>query len=156
MDGLSGVASGMAVASLAMQLLQSVDTVKSFIRNVKGASKELARLEELLTRLGCMLDDVRSIMERQTLLQQCPPPLQTIFDCLKSCESSLQLVQTMAGKYDRRQHGNTRAFQRLRDDVKFALKTKDITTFEERMQRDISNLHAALETNATSIQYDIT
>jgi DNA repair ATPase RecN len=156
MDGLSGVASGMAVASLTLQLLQSVNTVKSFIRNVKGASKELERLGELLNRLGSLLNDVRNIIERQTSLQQCSPPLQTIVGCLKSCESSLDSLHAMAQKYSKQPYGNNKAFQKLKADIIFALKTKDMIGLEDRMQRDISNLQAALEANAASIQYGIT
>lgn len=152
MDGLSGVASGMAVASLALQLLQSVNTAKTFIRNVKGASKELDRLGELLDRLSCLLADVRNIMERQTSLQQCPPPLQTIFDCLKSCESGIDSLHAVASRYDIQQHGSNGTFRKLKSDVALALKTKDIANAEERMQRDINNLHAALDANAANIQ----
>lgn len=156
MDGLSGIASGMAVASLALQLLQSVNTVKAFIRNVKGASKELERLLELLTQLGSLLDDVRKIMGRQASLQQCPPPLQTIFNSLKTCESGLDELQSMARKHNNQQHRRNRTLHKLKDDVLFALKTKEITSFEERMQRNIDNLHASLDANATNIQYGIT
>lgn len=61
MEALSGAASGMAVISLSIQLIQSVDKIRTFIRNVKGASAELERLAELLARLAAVLDDVRNL-----------------------------------------------------------------------------------------------
>jgi hypothetical protein len=153
MDGLSGVASGMAVASLVVQLLQSVGTIRAFIRDVKGASKELDRLAELLDRLRALLEDVRDVMERQTALQgqHFPAPSNTIFSSLKSCEESLRVLDMAVEKYTRTQGGNISAVARLKQDVKFGFKTKDIAGFEARIQKEIEYLHAALGLNTTSI-----
>jgi hypothetical protein len=155
MEALSGVASGMAVVSLTVQLLQSANTIKTFVRDVKNASKELERLAELLECLSALLCDVRNIMEQQISLQPCPLPPQTIFNCLKSCESSLGLLQEIAKRYERRQGSQASAMRKLKDDIKFGFKIQDITSFEDRIQRDINNLNTALGTNETSIQYVI-
>ena len=64
MEALSGVASGMAVGSLSIQLIESVSKIRAFIKNVKGAPVELERLEELLARLAAVLQDVRSLYVR--------------------------------------------------------------------------------------------
>jgi hypothetical protein len=61
---MDGAASIIAVVSLAIQLIQSVDTVRTFVRDVKGASKELERLVELLDRLSALLQDVRHVIEQ--------------------------------------------------------------------------------------------
>lgn len=61
MEPLSGVASGMAVVSLSLQLIQSVDKIRTFIGNVKGAAKELERLAGLLCRLAAILEDTRNL-----------------------------------------------------------------------------------------------
>jgi hypothetical protein len=148
---MDGVASGFAVVSLAIQLIQSINTVKTFIRDVKGAPKELARLLELLNRLSALLDDVRGVMERQTSLRQCPLPPQTIFDCLKSCEASLKLLEDIIETYKGRQ-GSASGFARLKDDIKFGFKSKDISDFEARIQGDINYLTAALSPNNTNLQ----
>jgi hypothetical protein len=58
MEPLSGVASGMAVVSLSLQLIQSVSTTHAFFRTVKGAPTELIRLIESLERLRALLQDV--------------------------------------------------------------------------------------------------
>jgi hypothetical protein len=149
---MDGVASSFAVVSLAIQLIQSINTVKTFIRDVKGAPKELARLLELLNRLSALLGDVRDVMERQTSLQQCPLPPQTIFDCLKSCEVSLKLLEDVVETHNGRQGSSTSAMARLKYDIKFGFKTKDISDFEARIQRDINHLTTALGTNGTNIQ----
>jgi DNA repair ATPase RecN len=156
MEVLSGVASGMAVVSLTVQLLQSTNTIKTFIRDVKSASKELERLSELLNCLNALLTNVRDVMERQTSLQHCPLPPQTIFDCLRSCECSLGLLEDIAKKYEKKQGGNASTMRKLKDDIKFGFKTQDISGIEARIQRDINGLNTALGTNATNIQYVVT
>jgi DNA repair ATPase RecN len=153
MDALSGVASGMAVVSLTVQLLQSANAIKTFIRDAKSASKELERLSDLLDCLSALLTNVRDVMERQTSLQHCPLPPQTIFNCLQSCESSLGLLEEIARKYEKRQGGSASALKKLKDDIKFGFKTQDITAIEARIQRDINGLNTALGTNITHIQY---
>ncbi|KAF2033585.1 hypothetical protein EK21DRAFT_58205 [Setomelanomma holmii] len=150
MDSLSGVASSMAVASLSIQLLESVSKIRTFLRYVKGASKELERLAELLDRLRALLEDVRDVMERQTSLQaqHFPAPSMTIFNSLKSCEESLKDLEIGIDKYKSVLCG---AMKRLKEDIKFAFKSRDIEGFEARIQRDIEYLHAALGMNTTSI-----
>jgi hypothetical protein len=153
MEVLSGVASGMAVVSLTVQLLQSANAIKTFIRDVKSASKELERLSDQLECLSALLTNVHDVVERQTSLQHCPLPSPTISDCLKSCQSSLGLLEEIANKYERKQGSGVSAMRKLKDDIRFGFKTQDITAIEARIQRDINGLNTALGTNMTHIQY---
>jgi hypothetical protein len=152
MECLAGAASGIAVASLAIQLVQSINTIREFIRNVKGASEELGRLVEMLGRLNALMVDIHDIMGRQTLLQSCPLPSQTIYNCLKSCETNLRLLENIIKPHNRRQCVHAPALIKLKHDIKFGFKSKDIATFEARVQRDIINLNTALGANGTNIQ----
>jgi uncharacterized protein YoxC len=147
MDGADSI---IAIISLAIQLIQSVDTVRTFVRDVKGASKELERLVELLDRLSALLQDVRRVIEQQTSLPQFPLPLNGIFVCLKSCETSLGMLNDFVEKH-RKNATSASAVTRLKDDIKLGLKSKEINAFELRIQRDIDNLHASLGTNTASI-----
>jgi hypothetical protein len=155
MEVLSGVASGMAVASLSIQLLQTVGTIRAFIQDVKGASKELERLAASLVRLNALLENVCDVMEQQTSLQgqHFPAPSQLIFDALKSCEASLDSLHFVTEKYRKGHIGAVSTVARLKEEIKFGFKTKDIAGFEVRIQRDINYLHAALSVNSTSILY---
>jgi hypothetical protein len=101
MDPLSGAASVIAVASLALQLLQSVDTVKAFVRDIQSASKDSERLADLLGRLGALLQDICDVMEKQTSSPDFPLPSSTILACLKSCEASLGVLEEVVEKYCR-------------------------------------------------------
>lgn len=62
-------ASGIAVASLAIQLLASTNTIRPFIRDVKDAPQELVRVANSLNRLSALFQDVADLLEQQTLLQ---------------------------------------------------------------------------------------
>jgi predicted small secreted protein len=79
MDPLSGAASVIAVASLALQLLQSVNTVKAFVHDIQSASKDLERLADSLGRLGALFQDVRDVMEKQTSLPDFPSAIEYYF-----------------------------------------------------------------------------
>jgi len=155
MEVLSVAASGMAVVSLSLQLLNTIGTVKTFIRDVKGASKELERMADLLDRLHALLENVRDVIKRQTSLQSqhFPAPSPMIFDALKSCENSLEPLVATVEKHKKSQVGSVSAVVKWKDDIKFAFETKDIAEFEVRIQRDIDYLHAALTVNSTSILY---
>lgn len=153
MEVLSVAASGMAVASLSLQLLHTIGTIKTFIRDVKGTSKELERLTGLLDRLHALLENFRDVIERQTSLQaqHFPAPAPMIFDALNSCQRSLEPLVAIVEKQKKSQAGNVSAVVKWKDDIKFGCKTKDIAEFEVRIQRDIDYLHAALTVNSTSI-----
>jgi hypothetical protein len=149
MDGLSGVASGMAVISLSLQLVQSVNTIRTQIRHVKDAPAEVERLSSVLGSLGALLDDVRGMMEVQSSsgVEAVPLPSMTIFDCLKGCEQQIQpLLQIMRG-YEQRDAGSKIAT--LRKNAKMGFKAKDITDIEDRIQREINRLNMALTINNT-------
>jgi hypothetical protein len=153
MDVLSGVASGMAVASLTLQLLQSVGTIKTFIRDVKGATKELERLVALLDRLNALLEGVRDAMEQQTSLQgqHFPAPSQMVSDALESCKGILGSLQAVITKYKRTTKEDSSTVMKLKNDIKLSFKAKDIAGFEVQIQREIDYLQFALGLNSTSI-----
>jgi hypothetical protein len=152
MDPFSCAASIFAVASLAVQLVQSVDNARAFIRNFSGASGELQRLSQLLDRLRALLQDVRDVIERQSSLQHFPLPSNTISSCLNSCRISLVSVEDAIKCYDSGQPSNNKsAVKRLHLDVKFGFKAKNIRHLEQRLQQDINDLNTALGMNTVNI-----
>ncbi|KAH5188329.1 hypothetical protein HBI82_111240 [Parastagonospora nodorum] len=151
MDTFSTAASGVAFASLLVRLLQSVGTVKTLVRDFKGASKELERLDELLERLCALLQDVDIIVGHQKSLPHFPLPSDTLFACLKSCETSLNKLEDITTRYNKRWNKEPSALERVKGDFRLALRTQDIAMIEARIQRDVNNLHAALGINTTNI-----
>jgi len=152
MEALSGVASGMAVMSLSIQLIESVATIKTFIHNVKDSQKELERLVDLLDRLEGLLEDTRNLLERQSSKgQYLPMPSMMIFRNLQSCEKTLQPLNAMVKKLESSTPLADTRMARLKSGLRIGFKTKDIADLEVRIERDINFLHMSLGVNQGDI-----
>jgi hypothetical protein len=153
MEALSGAASGIAVVSLTIQLIQSVALIREFIKDVKGASKELQRLVGKLELLNALLEDVQKALEQQSSLQgmHFPAPSMAIFKCLQDCEESIHPLVDVVKKLSLPQPQSSSSTARLKSEIKLGLKTKEITTFETRIQHDINLLTTSLSVNQNSI-----
>jgi hypothetical protein len=149
MDGLSGVASGMAVISLSLQLVQSINQIRNKIHQIRGAAAEVERLVRLPDLLSTLLDDVRQIMEYQSSrsADAIPMPSMTIFDCLKGCERQIEPLAKMIREYGRYETNLDSRITKLRKNAKIGLKAKDIAGFEGRVQQDFNRLSTALTLN---------
>jgi hypothetical protein len=153
MEVLAGVSSGMAVASLSLQLIDTIKRINTFVHNIKDAPKELSRLEGLLERLDALLQDIQAAVVQQTSLlgHQMPAPSASIYHGLQACEKSLEPLLELVKKHqDTRAQGNS-TIARLKSDIRLGLKTKDIAEYEVRIQQDIDYLHTALSTNMMNI-----
>ncbi|KAA8615887.1 hypothetical protein PtrSN002B_009410 [Pyrenophora tritici-repentis] len=152
MEALSGIASGMAVVSLAIQLVGTVSTIKTFIRNVKDSRKELERLIDLLERLEGLLEDIRDLLERQSSMgHYLPMPSMTIFRNLQSCEKTLQTLNELVEKLGTSMSLAGTASTRLKSGLKIGMKTKGIADMEVRIDREINYLHICLGANLSAI-----
>ncbi|OAL51303.1 hypothetical protein IQ07DRAFT_419100 [Pyrenochaeta sp. DS3sAY3a] len=148
---------GLAIASVSIQLIDSISAIKKFIQNVKDAPKESHRIVDLLERLGDLIEGVRDMTERQAMLRghQLPAPSPLILRCLKSCETTLQPLQDLADKYQRSQAQKSSPITKLRGDLKLAWKSKDIVAMETRIQQEIQYLTSTLVLNSTSILFQV-
>ena len=144
-------ASGIAVASIAIQLLNSTNTIRTFIRDVKNASQELLRVASLLDRLGGILQIIVDLLDQQALLNdQLFPVPDTIHGCLRRCKESIVPLQEIVDRYPSYQTSNR--LRRLQADVRAALKAGDVRSLEIRLQQEIEILSLALVANGTKIQ----
>lgn len=125
-------AGGIAIASIAIQLLASTNTIRTFIRNVKDVLQELLRVVSLLDRLSALFQDVADLLEQQTLLQdELFPISDAICRWLRSCEESLAPLQEIVSRYSKFQ-ASTR-LRRLTIDVRTAPKAGDLRGLETRL-----------------------
>jgi hypothetical protein len=146
-------ASAVGIVSLSLQLIETIKKINKFIRDVKDAPKELLRLEDLLERLGALIQDIRAVMEKQESLpgQHVLAPSTSVFHSLKACEKSLEpLIEVVNKCQDSRVHGNS-TMARLKSDIRLGLKTKVILEFETRVQHETNYLQIALLTNVTNV-----
>ncbi|CAN9176259.1 unnamed protein product [Alternaria alternata] len=157
MEALSGAASGIAVVSLTIQLIQSVALIREFIKDVKGASKELHRLVGKLELLNALLENVQNVLEQQSSLSgmHFPAPSVAIFKCLQGCEDSIQPLVDIVKKLSLPQSQSSSSTARLKSEIKLGLKTKEITTLETRIQHDIDLLDTSLSVNQNSIMMNL-
>ena len=153
MEALSGAASGIAVVSLAIQLIQSVALIREFIKDVKGASKELHRLVGKLELLNALLENVQKVLEQQSSLSAMhfPAPSMAVFKCLQGCEDSIEPLVNIVKKFSLPQSQSSSSTARLKNEIKLALKAKDISTLETRIQHDIDLLTNSLSINQSGI-----
>jgi hypothetical protein len=155
MEALAGVASGIAVMSLTIQLVDSIGKIKTFVQSIKDAPKELERLLEKLQLLATLLDEVRKILEGQASIsgqEQLFPTASTVLSQgLQRCEKSIQLLKDMVGRFIMPQSQLSSTVAKLKSEVKLGFKVKEIATFETRIQQDIDCLHMCLTMNSTVI-----
>jgi hypothetical protein len=143
-------ASGIAVASIAIQLLTFTNTIRTFIRNVKDAPHELLRVVNLLERLSGLFQVVADLLEQQSSLQDGLFPIpDTICTCIRSCKENLAPLQEIVDRFSKFQTSSR--LRRLPTDVKTALKAGDLRSLENRLQHEINGLSIALIANDTRI-----
>lgn len=149
MDVFSAAASGIAVLSLSIQLIESVDSIHSFIKAFKAAPTEIERLIRILGQLRTLLEDVKDVFEHQASLQWLPAIPAAVLGCLKECENCLLPLQKLISKY----HGSLKSSKlKTWAWVRLGLKAKDIMGYETRIQQAIVTLSAAMTVNCTRIQ----
>ena len=90
MDGLSSAASAIAVA---IQLVDSVQKVSKFLKNVQGAPKEVLKLIETLDQLQSTLDNVRQLIETQFLVLRLPGSPTFIIKAIENCEEQIKVLE---------------------------------------------------------------
>ncbi|KAI8936997.1 hypothetical protein NX059_006221 [Plenodomus lindquistii] len=139
------VASGMAVASLSLQLVDSVKRIRTFLRHVKDAPKELERLIDLLARLSTQLQEVHDICDQQASGQGpgLQPRSNTISQQLQSCKNTIQPLQELVEKYSKPGSGGP-GFSKLMREIKLGAKAKSILELEERLEREMGYLQNAV------------
>jgi hypothetical protein len=153
MELLSGAASGIAVVSLTLQLIQSANTISTFVRRVKDAPKELLRLADLLEQLSTLLEDVRQLLERQSALEQhFQAPSGTICMCIQSCTTRLAPLENIITMYQKLLPHEQLSMTRWKHNLEFGIKGKDIAGLENHLSHEISRLATALVVNNSTTQ----
>lgn len=150
MDGLSAAASGMAVVSLAIQLVGSVREIRRFLRSVSEAPKELRRMIDLLEQLELILENVGALVDSQRRQNggQDTTVSEMVFRAMKSCESKLKMLEDVVEVAKKTATASNMATRTL-GSFKLACKKKDIEGFESQLHDAVSLLNLAITTNLT-------
>ncbi|KAL2039706.1 hypothetical protein N7G274_007565 [Stereocaulon virgatum] len=92
------MSSSFAVVSLAIQLLETTQKIRSFLHDVRDAPKETIRLTELLDQFHGTLDHVKSLLEQQYLVLRLPGSPVHMFRALENCEKTVQQLESLVKK----------------------------------------------------------
>lgn len=149
MDGLSAAASGIAVVSLAIQLVDSVGRIRRFLRSVSDAPKELERLVDLLEQLELILGQIQMMVEKQ---QNADPGNTGLFTnvlrAIKSCEIKLARFESLIEATKHSSFSGKRT-AKTTESFKLACKKKDIQDFESQLNEAMNLLNLTLTATLT-------
>jgi hypothetical protein len=106
MEGISGAASGIAVVSLAIQLIATTRDVRSFFNDIVGAPSEIQRLALELSRLANILRDIQVVIEMQRLRDGAPDPAPSLLTSLETCRNQLSTIHAITSLAERRLKGS--------------------------------------------------
>jgi hypothetical protein len=150
MDGLSAAASGIAVVSLAIQLVDSVREIRRFLRNFSDAPKELRRLIDLLEQLELILENIGMLIKRQQKQSghvnvDISPD---VWRAIRICKDKVDIFKSTIETTKRASMATNKTTRTL-GSFRLACKMRDIEEFEGQLQSTISLLNLTMTTNLT-------
>ena len=148
MDGVSGA---FAVVSLAIQLVDSVQEARTFLKDVRNAPNELVRLDETLDQLSSVLQYVRTLLEEQILALRLPGTPTFILGALENCARKMGPLKSLVDEA-RVSTGQRRSLQRAWGSTRFAAKKKDLRQLERQLSDAKSDLQLAITGNLWQLQ----
>ena len=150
MDGLSAAASGIAVVSLTIQLVDSVREIQRFLRNVSDAPKELGRLIDLLEQLEMILENVGMLIERQRKHSgDIDVDISAnVLRAIKTCDSKVAMLKSIIKTATKASTATNKA-TKIWGSFRLACKKKDIEEFESQLQNTVRLLNLTMTANLT-------
>jgi hypothetical protein len=137
MDPLSAAASGMAVASLAIQLVDSVREIRRFFRTLKDAPEELIRLLDLLEHMELMLDNIGKLVEPDSDISP------SVLKAIRTCEKALNKLGALIQKVKRESSAQS-PLKRSLGFFKLACKKEEVEEIETQVDRAVNNLNLVM------------
>ena len=151
MEGFSGAASAIAIVSLAVQLIDTVQEISKFLKNVQDAPKEILRLLETLDQLQGTLDNVRQLIDHQFLVLRLPGSPVFITKAMENCERQIETLETVVWKA-KRSLGHQHMLRRTWSSMKLVAKKQDIEDVQCRLRDAKVDLQFALSSNSWQLQ----
>jgi len=152
MDGLSAAASGIAVVSLALQLVDSVRQIQRFLRNVSEAPKELRRLIDLLEQLELILESIGELINKQQQAgEQDVAVSETVLRAMRTCENTVKGLASIVDKARKDVEAKSKATKTIAC-LRLSCKRRDVEEFERKIQEAVSLLNLTMTTNLMSVE----
>lgn len=152
MDGLSAAASGIAVVSLAVQLIGSVRDIRRFLRRVSEAPKELKQLIDLLEQLELVLQNIGMVIENQRKHND-NGDIDVSLSVLRAIEACESKVTILEGVIEATKKASSTRNKTARTLVSFKLtwKKREINEFESQLHDTVNLLNLAMTANLTLV-----
>jgi len=137
MDGLSAAASGIAVVSLAIQLVDSVREIRRFFRALKDAPEELSRLLDLLDHMELMLGYIVKLVDPDSDISP------SVLKAIQTCEKALNKLYVLIQKVKRNSTAQT-PLKRSLGFFRLVCKKQEVEEIEKQLDRAVSNLNMVM------------
>jgi N-terminal domain on NACHT_NTPase and P-loop NTPases len=149
MDGLSAAASGIAVVSLAIQLVESVREMRRFLRSVSEAPEELKRLLDLLEQLELILEQVGMLIQQQGNARlEASSVMASVMRAINTCESKLAMLEGIVEVTKQASAKSSRVTKTM-GSFRLACKKKDIREIEKQLYDAVTLLGLSMMANLT-------
>lgn len=150
MDGLSAAASGIAVVSLALQLVGSVRDIRRFLHGMSEAPEELKRLMDLLEQLEIILEQVGLLAQRQrgnTRVER-TSVMTGVLRAITTCQKKLELLEGVV-KATKDVKASSNRVTRTLGSFKLVCKKTDIRWIEQQLNEAVNLLSLTMMANLT-------
>jgi DNA repair ATPase RecN len=137
MDGLSAASSGIAVVSLAIQLVDSVREIRRFFRTLKDAPEELGRLLDLLEHMELMLENIGKLVDPDSDMSP------SVLKAIHTCEKALNKLDALIQKVKRNSSAQS-PVKRSLGFFRLACKKEEVEEIEKQIDRAVGSLNMAM------------
>ena len=137
MDGLSAASSGIAVVSLAIQLVDSVREIRRFFQTLKDAPEELGRLLDLLEHMELMLENIGKLVDPDSDISP------SVLKAIQTCEKALNKLSALIQKVKRNSSAQI-PLKRSLGFFRLACKKQEVEEIEKQLDRAVGNLNMVM------------
>lgn len=149
---MDGVSSASAVVSLAIQLLETVQEIRDFLRSVHHAPSELIKLVETLEQLHGTLNQVRHLLEQQYSILRLPGSPVFMESALQNCNRKIITLEKVVNEA-KVSLGWQNRVKRTWAAMKLAYKKEDMQEMQTQLLHAETGLQTAMLSNSWQLQY---
>ncbi|KAI1172832.1 ankyrin [Nemania sp. FL0916] len=149
MEPLSTIASGFAVVSLALQLVDSAYSIKAFFDAIQDAPAEVSRLKNRITQLHTTAKSIVSLLKHQRRLPGWDSQISdNICSSLETCLETLGLIRDVLKIAEKVDSGQNSAISRHWVQIRLAHKKEKLEEFERQLDQAMTSLNTNLLSNS--------
>ena len=141
----------LAVISLAVQLVGTVQSITEYLRTIRDAPGELLALIETLDQMQSNLSQVRDLIEQQFSDKRLPGSPVFILNALHTCERRIEtlgnLIDEVKGSL-----GTRRLMKRTWASLNVRTKKTRVQELQNQLNDSMSGLHFAVSNNIWQLQ----